>query len=118
MIIHLRSLDKETLANQIYEEQKTNKWPGLYEETRVICEELQIEDCNLTSLSKQKYRDIVLAACHKKNEETLRAKATQGKCVRIGGEEYGRKDYTIVFRRFSNIGINGWIALKYIYICI
>ena len=44
MIIHLRSLDKETLANQIYEEQKSNKWPGLYEETRVICEELQIED--------------------------------------------------------------------------
>ena len=93
MIIHLRSLDKETLANQIYEEQKSNKWPGLYEETRVICEELQIEDCNVTSLSKQKYRDIVLAACHKKNEETLRARATQGKCVRIGGEEYGRKDY-------------------------
>ena len=35
----------------------------------------------------------MLAACHKKNEEALRARATQGKCVRIGGEEYGRKDY-------------------------
>ena len=35
----------------------------------------------------------MLAACHKKNEETLRARATQDKCVRIGGEEYGRKDY-------------------------
>ena len=29
--------------------------------------------------------------------------------------EYGRKGYTIVLRRFSNIGINGRIALKYIY---
>ena len=34
----------------------------------------------------------MLTACHKKNEETLRARATQGKCVRIGGEEYGGKE--------------------------
>ena len=53
MIIHLRSLDKETLASKIYEKQKVNKWPGLCEETRVMCEELQIKDCNLTRLSKQ-----------------------------------------------------------------
>ena len=93
MIVHLRSLDEETLAHKIYEEQKSNEWPGLCEETRGICEELQIEDCNKTMMGKQMYKDILVAACHKKNEETLRAGATEGKCSRIGGEEYGRKQY-------------------------
>ena len=93
IIMHLRSLDGETLANKIYEEQKHNKWPGLYEETRAICEELQIEDCNTTRLGKQQYKVMALAACHRKNEETLRLFATEGKCARIRGEEYGRKDY-------------------------
>ena len=93
MIIHLRSLDKDTLANKIYEEQKSNEWPGLCGETRAICKELGIEDCNQTRLGKQKYKDIVVAACHMKNEETLRSTATEGKCHRISGEEYGRKKY-------------------------
>ena len=93
MIVHLRSLNKETLANIIYEEQRSNEWPGLCEETRWICEEVGIEDCNQTRLGKKQYREIVVAACHKKNEETLRSKATEGKCYRISGEEYGRKQY-------------------------
>ena len=93
IIMHIRSLDEETLANKIYEEQKHNKWPGLYEETRAICEELQIEDCNTTRLGKQQYKVMALAACHRKNEEKLRLMATEGKCARIRGEEYGRKEY-------------------------
>ena len=93
MVFHIRSLDKDTLANTIYEEQKSNEWPGLYQETKQICEDLQIEDCNITRLSKQTYKEVVLAACHKKNEETLRSKANEGKCSRISGEEYGMRDY-------------------------
>ena len=110
IIMHLRSLDKDTLANQIYEEQKNNKWPGLYEETRSICEELQIEDCNLTRLSKQSYKEIALAACHRKNEETLRLIATEGKCSRISGEEYGRKAY---MRNQSIENTREWFRTRY-----
>ena len=93
MVFHIRSLDKDTLANTIYEEQKSNEWPGLYKETKQICEDLQIEDCNVTRLSKQRYKEVVLAACHKKNEETLRSKANEGNCSRISGDKYGMRDY-------------------------
>ena len=92
MVLHLRSLHEDTLARQIYEEQKTNKWPGLALETLTICQELQIEDCNLTQLDRGLYKKIVIAACHKKNEQNLRGLA-KGKCERLNHEEYGKKDY-------------------------
>ena len=93
MIIHIRSLDAEAIASQIYQEQKDKNWSGLAEETRVISEALQIEDCNTTMLGKQKYRELVTKACHQKNEVRLRSKASKVKCARIQGEEYGRKTY-------------------------
>ena len=45
MVLHIRSLDEETLANRVYTQQKENNWPGLVEETKRICEELKIKDC-------------------------------------------------------------------------
>ena len=47
-----RKLDNNTLAKQIYKEQKLQKWPGLAIETASICSELGLEDCNLTHLDK------------------------------------------------------------------
>ena len=52
MVLHLRSLNQDTLASKVYKEQRTNKWPGLAEETQIICEELGIEDCNITQKDK------------------------------------------------------------------
>ena len=92
MVIHLRSLDKNTLERQVYEEQKINSWPGLASETRKICEELGIEDCNSTEQNKAIYKKNIISACHKNNEENLR-KMARGKCERIQNEEYGRKEY-------------------------
>ena len=93
MIIHIRDLDKESLANRVYEEQKAKKWPGLAQETQVICEQLGVEDCNTTRLSKIEYRKLVTAACHKKNEEIIRNGASEKKCQRIKDEPYGKKEY-------------------------
>ena len=93
MIIHIRDLDSDSLATMVYEEQKVNKWPGLAQETQVICKELGIEDCNSTSLNKGDYRKLVTEACHKKNEEIIRNEASEKKCQRIREEEYGKKDY-------------------------
>ena len=67
MVLHLRSLEKETLGYIVYKEQHDQKWPGLAEETRLFCEELGIEDCNTTSMNKSKYRQLVTEACHNKN---------------------------------------------------
>ena len=53
IVLHVRSLDKESLANRIYLKQIDENWPGLAKETKNICLELDIEDCNLTLLSKK-----------------------------------------------------------------
>ena len=94
LVLHIRNLDKKSLARKVYDEQYTNKWPGLVEETRKICEQLSIEDVHTTKLSKKVYRKLITRACHKVNENRLRNKI-QGKqkCDRIEKEKYGKKEY-------------------------
>ena len=94
IVLHIRSLDKESLANRVYMKQKEENWPGLAKETQKICEELNIEDCNLTLLSKKEYKIILTKACHIQNETTLRATDSEVKCYRIKEEPYGKKSYT------------------------
>ena len=92
MILHIRSLDETSLARRIYEQQKENNWPGLARETKDICTSLNIEDCNITQIGRNKYREYVTQACHKLNEERLRSKGLDIKCARISTEEYGKKE--------------------------
>ena len=94
IVLHIRSLDQETLASRVYRKQMEQNWPGLARETKQICEDLNIEDCNLTQLSKRDYKLILTKACHTKNEQILRATASEVKCSRIKQELYGRKSYT------------------------
>ena len=93
LVIHIRSLDENTLARRTYDEQKKKKWPGLVQETQIICQELNIEDCNETQLSKNNFRSLLLKACHSKNEANILEGATGVKCDRIKTEKYGRKSY-------------------------
>ena len=96
LVRHLRSMEESTLARQIYEEQKTNNWPGLAKETKVICEELGIEDCNETSntMNNKDYRSMLIESCRKKDEERLRDQAIgKEKCDKIMLEDYGKKEY-------------------------
>ena len=93
LVLHIRSLDDDTLAVRIYKEQNTKSWPGLVQETKYICRELEIEDCNTTFLNKTDYKSLLLKACHSKNEERLRLQATETKCARIKTESYGKKEY-------------------------
>ena len=92
-VLHIRSLDDETLAAMVYKEQKTQNWPGLVQETIQICKELNIEDCNNTCLNKSDYKSLLLKACHLKNEARLRLQATETKCARIKTEPYGKQNY-------------------------
>ena len=94
LIHHIRSLGEDTLANKIYEEQKKNKWPGLFKETTALCEELNIEDVNNTIRSKKEYRQLFTDACKTKHEKMLRNQAaTQSKTRKIFEEDYGIKKY-------------------------
>ena len=59
-------------------------------ETKIICEELDIEDCNSTTIDRNINKSLLLAGCHRNNEKILFLLA-KGKCVRIYSEEYGKK---------------------------
>ena len=91
-VLHIRQLDEDSIASQIYEEQKRENWPGLVKETKHICKELNIEDCNTTKMGKLEYKKVSIEACHYLNEKWLRRKA-KGKCERIIHEVYEKKEY-------------------------
>ena len=76
LMLHIRRLDEQTLANKIYREQRKNKWPGLAEETEKICAWLEGQCVHTTELDVQSYRDLVTKACHKKNEYNDRFKVS------------------------------------------
>ena len=56
LVLYLRNLEDTTLTKRVYLEPRFKGWPGLAEETVLICQYLQIEDCNLTKLDKEEYR--------------------------------------------------------------
>ena len=94
LMLHIRRLDESTLANRIYMEQRENGWPGLAEETQVICEQLSIESVHTTGLEGKDYRKLVTEACHVANEKRLREKANGNKKThRIENELYNKKEY-------------------------
>ena len=69
LIFHIRSLNKEAIAKKMYLEQIEKNWPGLAAETRSICEELELEDCNITIQSKDQYKILLIQACHRSNKK-------------------------------------------------
>ena len=92
LVLHIRKLKENSIAKLIYEEQKRKQWPGLARETKIICTALKIPDCNETYIEKSEYILLVREAIHRKNESMLRLLAV-GKCQRIIGEDYGKKQY-------------------------
>ena len=94
LALHFRCLEMDALASRTYSEQETREWPGLFSETNQICEELNVESCNITRMNKKEYRTVVTKACHVLNEKWLRTQAEgKEKCGRIASETYGKKNY-------------------------
>ena len=80
--------------SSIDEEQRKNNWPGLAQETELICQELGIESVHATRLDGKKYRQVITEALHKTNERRLKLQA-QGKvkCEIMFIESYGKRKY-------------------------
>ena len=92
--LHLKELDENALASQIYHEQVEKGWPGLAKETKEICEELRIEDVNTTTMNKSEFKRLLKGAIETKNEEILKQKAQNKlKYYNTMKDKYGRKDY-------------------------
>ena len=91
---HVRNLGDETLAKQIYMEQKENKWPGLVQETEEICRKLGMESVHTTWLDAKSYKKMLTLALHKENESRIKTQAqNKSKCEKIFEEKYGQKTY-------------------------
>ena len=83
LMLHISRLGDGTLAGKVYKEQKLKKWPGLVEETEMICRELDVQSVHSTKLSTKVYRSKVVIACHKVNEQRLKRQADgKTKCAK------------------------------------
>ena len=94
LALHLRHLDQEALARQVYMEQLAMGWPGLATEVEQICRELNIENVNTTRCNIYEYKLILSRASYLRNEDILRNLSEgKDKCSRIANEQYGQKEY-------------------------
>ena len=48
MACHISHLEEKDLAREMMEEHVSNKWPGLVEEVKELCETMRIEDPRMT----------------------------------------------------------------------
>jgi hypothetical protein len=94
MILHIRGLKEDSMAKQVWREQRLMDWPGLAQECNAISEKLIVENANTTEMTKKEYRKHVTEACNMENERRLReAMEDKEKCIKIKMESYGRKEY-------------------------
>ena len=94
LVLHLRTLEEDSLAGWAYKEQIKNGWPGLASEAKEICKTLKIEDVNQTVLGKKEFMKLVTLALQVKDKENILRKAEgKEKCKRIFDECYGKKAY-------------------------
>ena len=54
LVLHIKRCEG-SLASKIYEEQKSEHWPGLVQETDKICQELNIKNVHITEKSSKVY---------------------------------------------------------------
>ena len=70
---YLQDLSEDSLAKEIFNEQKKKNFPGLIQECRIIAKELDILDVlNNDKMNKMHFKQNVKMAISKKNEEELR----------------------------------------------
>ena len=76
-IWHLDNLDKETLANQIFEAQKNQNLPGLVQECSEWIEKLKLPNIFKIKITKPQWKRIVRKAILKENEYDLKKKMSK-----------------------------------------
>ena len=65
LLLRIKMLDENALAKQVYRQAEENKWPGLGSEVREICKQIQIQDINKYSISKQEIQKAIYQAHYK-----------------------------------------------------
>ena len=71
-MFHISHLEEKDLAREMMEEQVSNKWPGLVEEVKELCETMRIEDPRMTEKGRRAYNEMVKEACRWKDEAMMK----------------------------------------------
>ena len=94
LIHHIRRLKEEALASEMYREQIRNNWPGLAREAEDICEQLGVEDVNVTVMSKTQFSKLVDRALVQKEDQILKEESENMEKMKvIRSEVWGLKEY-------------------------
>ena len=87
----IKNLDPSYLSKRIYEEQRTNEWPGLVMEAKEICQELEIPDVNVNIISD---RDIKRAVLEHHDRQLVEEVSKSKKMMKHKGDNFGTvQDY-------------------------
>ena len=65
LVYHISHMDDGALAEEMLEEQVTNKWPGLTAKVNELCESLKIRDPKSTEVGRKAYHKLVKEACRR-----------------------------------------------------
>ena len=71
LLRRIQNLDEGTLARKIYQEGKTNNWPGLGKEVSDICEIIGIPDVNFENVSTKTIKDAIFKHHYSEMKETI-----------------------------------------------
>ena len=72
LLFHIRNMEEETLAKQVYNHQLLYGWPGLVREGIKLCEELGIPDVTKVKASDKEFKWMIKKACMLKDQEELK----------------------------------------------
>ena len=96
-VCHIKNLNDEDLAKQVFDEQLVNGYPGIDKEVQELCENLGIPEVTKDrkdEKSKAKWKKIIEEAVEKKNEVELKEKIRKYEKLEImKQEDYGQKNY-------------------------
>ena len=97
LINHIKSLDNESLAKLVFNEQRKYGYPGLVTETQKICQSLGIPDITdekKRDMKKRQWKEKIKKVVEKKNETELKDKIKDlEKLVIMKDESYEQKSY-------------------------
>ena len=99
LLLRIKSHDTSVLCKQVYEEGRSNGWPGLWLEVRDICEELGIPDLNDVTLTKATIKNAIFEHHYSDMKEALRKET--GKLEPIKDEDFSK-----VQEYFSDKSVN------------
>ena len=96
LLHHIKNLDEDTLAKQVYDEQSSHGWPGLVSECRDIMTEWGISDITKdeANITKTQWKNIVKKEARNQNAKSLSIQIKKSsKLEKMKNEEYEEKSY-------------------------